>query len=351
MREIVRLGSATGQDETTLFGFVRAVEVDESGSVYVLDSGATTVRMFGSDGSHIRDIGRSGDGPGEFGSPTGMVLAPGSVLWIADRARNGYTAFGLDGTVRGSYQRGFRAAWSFEWNAVAVGEHDLVEAASIPVGSSESSSAFLNIRPDERSMRMIAVDTTPRPDPKGRQFWRVGFAESSVGSFEGGRYPIPFLPERHSVADPNGGYWTGRTDSLRFERRSEDGAVVGVVQRASVDPEPVTDTDRQRVLDEIRTEFGEVEAVDLARLPEHKPLWRSFFTDDEGRLWVERFTRTGRDSYTWEIYDVEAGFLGTVELPFSGSPTPRSREGRLVGVRRDALDVQYVVVVDFELGT
>ena len=44
--------------------------------------------------------------------------------------------------------------------------------------------------------------------------------------------------------------------------------------------------------------------VDLEDIPEVMPLWSGFFTDREGRLWVQRFLASRGRSYrmrTWEL--------------------------------------------------
>ena len=107
VREIFRLGSRDGSDETTLFRQIRDVEVDEEGRVYVLDRQAPAIRVFGRDGQHIRDIGGPlpGAGPGEFRDPRAMFMGPGGRLWVMDLRNRRYTVFELDGTLAETHRR------------------------------------------------------------------------------------------------------------------------------------------------------------------------------------------------------------------------------------------------------
>ena len=62
------VGEMEGQPEF-LFGRVNSIAVDDSGTLYVLDSQADEIRAFGSDGTFLRTLGRRGEGPGP-GSPS-----------------------------------------------------------------------------------------------------------------------------------------------------------------------------------------------------------------------------------------------------------------------------------------
>ena len=70
---------------------VRSVVADAAGAIYVADVQANEIRVFGADGAHLRTIGRSGDGPGEFNALYALA-------WIGDTLaafdpRNGRISF------------------------------------------------------------------------------------------------------------------------------------------------------------------------------------------------------------------------------------------------------------------
>ena len=102
----------------------------------------------------------------------------------------------------------------------------------------------------------------------------------------------------------------------------------------------------------LSTNMGMAFTLNLEDIPEVMPLWSGFFTDPEGRLWVQRFRPAGGDPTglrTWEIYDSEGAYLGALGLALASDPTPAVRNDRLVGAVTDDLDVPYIVV--FELLT
>lgn len=81
--EEVRIGELEGPEEYT-FGRVVSMAVDSAGAMYVLDQQALTVRVYDETGRHVRDIGRSGSGPGELKQPHSLDFMPDGRLAVRD---------------------------------------------------------------------------------------------------------------------------------------------------------------------------------------------------------------------------------------------------------------------------
>ncbi len=91
---------AVGDDETDeaqWFSSVRGVGRLSDGSVAVVDRTSSEVRIFASDGRHLRSMGRHGDGPGEFRSPYVLWVLPGDTLWVGDYRPWRYVVFTAEG--------------------------------------------------------------------------------------------------------------------------------------------------------------------------------------------------------------------------------------------------------------
>jgi hypothetical protein len=65
------IGAAEGA-EAVVFGAVSGLEVDDAGHIYVLDRHANELRIFAPDGAHIRTVGHSVGGPGEYRNANGL---------------------------------------------------------------------------------------------------------------------------------------------------------------------------------------------------------------------------------------------------------------------------------------
>ena len=66
----VAIGVLEGED-AYMFGSVRAIAVAPDERIFVLDAQVPAVRLYSADGGHLRDVGRPGEGPGEYQEPDG----------------------------------------------------------------------------------------------------------------------------------------------------------------------------------------------------------------------------------------------------------------------------------------
>ncbi len=336
VEEVVRLGGKNPEDPAQSFGDVRGVELDDDGNVYVLDRQASTVRVFGADGVHLKDIGHPGEGPGEFHLPRGLHLGPDGRLWVADRSR--YTVFDLSGEVVETLLRTSGGGGT----QVATRHGSFYESAVFLIDPVErvADHVFLELVPEGGAM--VVTDTIWRPAGI-EAYWRVEFGPEG----EGGMWPVPFATEFHDHPDPGGGFWRGATDGFRFVRFSAGGEAELAVERVGPRGALIEPSVRRDTIEALRETFGNRIQVDLSMMPEHLPLWSTFFVDVEGWLWVERFRSLDSDPLSpreWEIYDSSGVYLGVLQLPLESTPTPKIRNGRMVGTVSDSLGVQHVVL-------
>lgn len=79
----LRLGTADGPDHTLFHGIVGVVRLS-SGEIVIGDSGNNRVLFFDADGSFLRAVGRTGDGPGEFRMPRWLGQCASGALMVHD---------------------------------------------------------------------------------------------------------------------------------------------------------------------------------------------------------------------------------------------------------------------------
>jgi hypothetical protein len=343
MRELLRLGSIDGVNET---GFARVVgvDIDDSGNVYVLDSQHGEIRVFAADGKYLRTIGRRGSGPGEFRNPDGLVIAADGRLWVRDWGNQSYTTFELGGALAESYR------WRFgggRWSPVIGQDGTLWETVtlSLDLGTLEARQALVALAPATGGLEVL--DTVVLPPPIPVPVWQVE-PQTTGGVVEGGMVRVPFSPETRHGVDPRGGYWTGRTDALRFIYHAPSGDTIRIIERVAP-PREVSAEDRDRALQELEARFANALRADASQIPAQMPFWNALLVDPSGRLWVERYRPPGTpaaDSRLWEIYDPQGVYLGVIDLGVTSTPRPRMRGDRIVGTVQDELDVFHVVVIE-----
>jgi hypothetical protein len=79
--ELWRLGGDS-EDEEEFFGVISDIDIDANGQVYLLDSQLNQAKIYTADGEFVRSIGREGEGPGEFRTPTSMFFTKEKVAVI-----------------------------------------------------------------------------------------------------------------------------------------------------------------------------------------------------------------------------------------------------------------------------
>lgn len=80
----------------TLFFLIAEMTIDEAGNLYVVDANGNRISVFDAAGNWLRDIGRQGDGPGEFQFPVYIDYVDRRVL-VPDRRRRGTHVFTPEG--------------------------------------------------------------------------------------------------------------------------------------------------------------------------------------------------------------------------------------------------------------
>ncbi|MBI4719734.1 MAG: 6-bladed beta-propeller, partial [Chitinivibrionia bacterium] len=102
LKELWRLGGET-ESEDEFFGLISRIVTDKSGNVYLLDTQLSEVKIFSPDGEYLRTIGRAGEGPGEFRTPTGMFFTPEGKLGILQVAPGKIVLLTPEGEPAGEY--------------------------------------------------------------------------------------------------------------------------------------------------------------------------------------------------------------------------------------------------------
>ena len=95
--EQASIGTIEG-DDAYMLGNVGAIAVTPEGDVLVLDTQVPVVRKYDATGRHLMDIGRSGEGPGEFKSPEAMNVLPDGRIVVRDPGNARITVLNPDGS-------------------------------------------------------------------------------------------------------------------------------------------------------------------------------------------------------------------------------------------------------------
>ena len=146
------IGELDGPEEY-LFGTVGSIAVDDDHDVYVLDRQARHVRVYDSDGTYLRTLGRDGEGPGEFKVPIGVAVSNGRLL-VRDPANGRVQLFGLE---TGENEEWRYLPSDYFWNTPLYTD----DRGRIYVDISDREMRFIVMGPDGTQLDTISAPEAP----------------------------------------------------------------------------------------------------------------------------------------------------------------------------------------------
>lgn len=329
---VLRLGSTEGGPEE--FGRIRSLVADAEGNIYVADNLAHEIRVFAPEGRHLRNIGRRGAGPGEFGDLYALA-------W-------------LDGDLAAMDPRNARISIlspQGEW-VDAVRHFPITGPPSLirlhPLGRYGFYAPIVDV--ERQALPFVRItptgpgDTIPAPRrPEGTRQTGV-VCHRPDGGITG--VSLPQAPGIvYAFPPPGGAVAVSWTEAYRIALIDPRGDTLRVVTRERP-PLPYTDElweEGMRPYRELRRDFPGARCEPSApHRPRHRAALRHILFDEDGRMWIEA---ASEDRFVWEIFDTKGRLVGAAPAPPRAAETPPYvRDDRLYQVEIDDLGVQSVAV-------
>jgi hypothetical protein len=364
VEEVLRIGSATDAEQALVA--VGEVAVGPDDALYVVQTDDDQIRVYGVDGRLQRTIGRTGEGPGEFGSIGGLGFR-GDTLYVADRSPSRVTHFTLDGAVLAT------EPWQghtvpFEAGAFLTSAPQVL----LPDGSGLVSPGMM--------VRGSTVAGAAGPQVR-TQPWMMFFARREPALLDtivhvtrtmvsnaiptaGGRTarlacPFPAWPLVYLMEDGSGVVVVDRTPAAAVEPSTFPVTVYApsgdTLFSVSVpyDPVPVGD---EQIAEHVSAEVevlsarydgagpsaAEVESAirGMDCIPRALPPVLMAVPAQDGTIWIKREPVPGEVDTRWDVVARE-GWIGRVRLPAEEDVAAAARDV-LVTRELDALDVPYL---------
>ncbi len=327
----VRIGGTGGLSADARpdeFGRIRAVAVGANGAIYVADAQSTEIRMFATDGTFVRAIGREGRGPGEMASAYGVGWV-GDTLATLDPGNARVNLYTPDGAPVG------HTPWAaYTGDAFSVRIHP---GGFVPMPSPGTRAWLVGVPRVAGFTDTTFLDLPPENDAPS--FVRCTYQNGVLGF-----YPIPHAHKLHSVPRPTGGVASAWSSAYEVDLTDPSGRLDHVVY-LSAPTYPLTDREWNAAFAERAenaTRYGPGDCTpNSPDRPETRALIHGLHFDHVGRLIVERNTA---EATAYDLFDVDRTLRGTVPAPphWEGVP-PYFRDDRLYVVELDSLDVPRVV--------
>jgi hypothetical protein len=305
LQEELTIGMAEGAEEY-MFAGLRGIAVDDQGEIFALDQRKPRVDVFSGDGSHIRSIGRRGQGPGEFQTPFFIALAPAGELLVGDMSRLSFFERSGDFLRSQNNSIGRLAFVKYLENGDAVGT------------------------------RMVMDEKNPRYEAAicGRNLEPKSVLASSTMPETSGKFALFVSVIRWDISRGREIVCASGQEGYRLSIFNAGGRLIRTIYK-EYDPVPVTDLDIDRQM----KQHG-IESRSEVTIPRFLPPIWWVYADEDGRIFVSTWQRDPESGVAlFNIFDPEGRYLCDYLIP--GEPLV-FKDGKLYAIVQDKEGIQYI---------
>lgn len=289
---------------------INAVVADQLGNVYVFQAQPTLIRVYSPAGEWLRDIGREGDGPGEYRS--GMLGIHHDTLFMQDPNNTRLTTFLTSGEFIGSHTS--QCCWWTSSVLPVFGNGTVPIMGPPPAGAPERNGATYLTHLDGSVTDTIL---SPLEQDDDSRSWSVELKSGKSTSRMS--MNIPLMPGVRSAYLPSLQQVEGNTGSYLL-------AIVGLrgdtarVFTAPAQSLTISDTQRDSMFDAAMPKVGSrwrdavLAVANKSDIPTSWPAWSEIMVDDRSRIWVARPGSRGALSIL-DVFSADGVLLGSVIPP------------------------------------
>ena len=264
------------EDSNYTFSGLQHVQVDDEGYIYAADWKETLIKVYDTNGKHVRSFGRKGQGPGEIGLPFYLGIFQGNKLVVHDQVNGKFIFIDRQGGCL---------------KEVPMGKYRFITRFKV-----DSDGYFYAIFRsfDETKIVYEIKKFSPALEPLATfAAHEVMRTPGVVQAFS----PALFI----QVKKDESPVWL---DFVKYELTlmNKEGKPVRRIVKDH-DPVKVTKVHEKRLIQETWGDQGIRPGVKF-EIPEHFPPTRWFYVDDEDRIYVRTYDYVSKDGDQIDRYDV-----------------------------------------------
>ncbi|OGD11616.1 MAG: hypothetical protein A2Y86_01100 [Candidatus Aminicenantes bacterium RBG_13_62_12] len=288
LEEVYAVGGGDAPDSS--FVEISALDVLKDGTVYVLDTKDSRVKVFDAKGKFLRAFGKAGQGPGELNQPVGILITPEKEVLVEDALNQRLAIFALDGT----FSRHVSTARALGLSGIQMDGMGRIVARSMGLGEA-----------GKMTMDVKAYDKDFNPKIKLASFEFPISTQAKINPFSA----MSLLFE----LDRQGFLYFGSQRGYEIKVLSPEGQLLKTIGR-EYDPVPITKEDKDEMLKLIPNASG-VNVRDMIQFPEHFPPFGNFVLADEGCLLARTYEKgRAKKEYYWDVFDAEGRYIAKVPI-------------------------------------
>lgn len=272
-----------------IFGILWDIAVDSEGCVYVSDPKAFNIKKFSGEGKFLKEIGRKGEGPGEFSHLSFIEIVKDKLIALSDRK---FSFFTLKGEFIKFIPWEIKKGLPEEIEALSDGKI-VMEIKEPFMGPKSRNIHYINLYDSELNY----IKTVYQKDLGEVKFVKRGNAFLSVIQ----KYPLEIKwsisPEGKIILGFNDKYEISVIDPMKgeifsFHRKHK--------------PVKVSKSEREKFLK--NKNLG-------IEVSEYKPVFDDIKVDSEGNIWVHLYRENSEEeNTTFDVFSKDGKFINTVRI-------------------------------------
>jgi len=275
LREDLTIGKDT-EDVNYIFSGLQHAQMDEEEYMYAADWKETLIKVYDKNGKHVRSFGRKGQGPGEIGLPFYLGIFQGNKIVVNDQTNAKFIIYSREGELL---------------KEIPMGKYRLITRFKV---DSEGNFYTISRTVDEAKITFELKKFSPTFDPL-----------ATFASFELTRTPqvVPaFQPALFvQITQDENLVWL---DPLNYEltlMNREGKALRRIIKHC--DPVKITEAHEKRLIQQTWGDQG-IRPGYKFDIPKYFPPVRTFYVDDEDRIYVRTYDYINKEGDQLDRYDV-----------------------------------------------
>lgn len=293
--------------EGIFFESITDMAVDGKGNIYLCDMKACNIKKFSSQGKFIKVIGRKGQGPGEFNSPSHISVS-GKRLSIFDMGNRRLCSLTTEGKQIKCINIPYTQGLPREMQALPNGDILLQREVNYYHEKDKPQDILVQVFSPELELKKSLVK---HPILKNifrtinGMFWNI---------------IQPFSPYVYMSTTQDGKVIIGFSEDYSIQIHHPEKGLLSSFSH-SYEPAKVTQQDKKKYFSNqtYNTPQGRIEAPEeikkLTKFPKTKPAFDSLFVDYEGNILVHPIQKNSEDTAPqFDAFTPQGQFIETVEM-------------------------------------
>lgn len=348
---------------------------DAAGNLYILDAGNSRVVVVSPEGEFVKQLGRAGEGPGEFMNPSSIAVHNDGSFVVFDFGHRALLYFDASGEFEEQIATALASLPGSQLRPDGRGNVLSASGQGVVIMTRDEGSTPRNGAPIKRYSRanggeiedLYSAWRWPQPGLGGARTapevfsrplrpiraFRPGFMFDALPN--GGAVAIDSVEYRLKVVDPAGGLdriltrpieprRVTRQDQEREREYRRDRLTAGEGPRFQMSTPGGSQSDMTDLINERR-----LQQIDEMVFEEFFPALQAVQVDWEGRIWAERTGEDPNGPGPIDVISADEQYLGTIPEDGIRRPDAFGPDGLAAWIEPDDFDVPIVRVRRLQL--